>query len=52
MSRIEYDLKIDNLIQKLLDLNSEIGALKNQVIEVDGAYFEYSLSGSSKALAE
>ena len=52
MSRTEYDLKIDNLIQKLLDLNSEIGALKNQVIEVDDAYFEYSLSGSSKALAE
>jgi len=52
MSRIEYDLKIDNLIQKLLDLNSEIFALKNQLIEVEGAYFEYSLSGSSKALAE
>jgi len=52
MSRIEYDLKIDNLIQKLLDLNSEIFAMKNQVIEVEGAYFEYSLSGSSKALAE
>ena len=52
MSRIEYDLKIDNLIQKLLDLNSEIFAMKKQVIEVEGAYFEYSLSGSSKALAE
>lgn len=52
MSRFEYDLKIDNLIQKLLDLNSEIFAMKKQVIEVKGAYFEYSLSGSSKALAE
>jgi len=31
--------------------NIFIREMKKQVIEVEGAYFEYSLSGSSKALA-
>ena len=55
IEKISFGLnkKINEIIwKKLLDLNSEIFAIKKQVIEVEGAYFEYSLSGSSKALAE
>ena len=52
ISKSEYDTKVDAVLNKLIDFNSEIFALKNQLIEVKGAYFEYSLSGSSKALAE
>ena len=48
----EYDKKVNILLQKLLDFNSVLFTMKKQVIEVEGAYFEYSLSGSSKALAE
>ena len=45
--RAKLLIRLNDYVKKITDQE-----IKEEIIEVKGAYFEYSLSGSSKALAD